>query len=104
MRLQPAIAELAIAAGVRHFYPSEFGAAIYLEPNSKIRYLRDKVVTRNHLAAKAREVPGFHATYIVTGSFTDWAVSEFLGFDFEKKVVRAYTTADTEISVTWTAE
>ena len=104
MRLQPAIAELAIKAGVRHFYPSEFGAALSYEPNSNFRYLRDKVVTRDHLAAKAKEVPGFHATYIVTGSFTDWAVSEFLGFDFEKKTVRVYTTPHTEICVTSTRE
>lgn len=104
MRLQSAMAELAIAAGVRHFYPSEYGAAVYNESNANLRYLRDKLVTRNHLAAKVKEVPAFHATYIVTGNFTEWSVSDFYGVDMERRVVNTYARPDSEICVTSTRE
>src|SRR3569833_2246118 len=41
--LQPQIIDTAAAAGVRHFYPSEFGADITVGNNWGQRYNRDKV-------------------------------------------------------------
>lgn len=99
MRLQPAMVELAIAAGVRHFYPSEYGSDLNYGICVNLRYFRDKHVTRNHLAAKAKEVPGFHYTIMTTGPFTEWAISS-LTVDHENRTVTAYGRPDAEISVT----
>ncbi|KAJ6572633.1 hypothetical protein B0H10DRAFT_1964349 [Mycena sp. CBHHK59/15] len=75
MKLQPGIIEAAIAGGVRHFYPSEFGGDISVGDFWQNRYFRDKVVTRDHLVAKAKEYPDFRYTLVLTGPFTEYAVS-----------------------------
>jgi hypothetical protein len=43
MDRQPGVIETAIKAGVRHFYPSEFGADLTVPGNWEERYYRDKV-------------------------------------------------------------
>ncbi|KAF7337107.1 NAD(P)-binding protein [Mycena venus] len=100
MRLQPAMIEAAIAGGVRHFYPSEFGTDITLPGVWQFRYFRDKVATRDHLAAKAKEVPGFRYTLLLCGAFSEWAAGEFSGVDVRKHTVEVYGYPDAEISVT----
>ncbi|KAJ7236586.1 hypothetical protein B0H12DRAFT_1256343 [Mycena haematopus] len=100
MRLQPGMIEAAIAGGVRHFYPSEFGTDIAHGNRWQFRYFRDKVVTRDHLAAKAKEVPGFRYTLMIVGAFSEWAAGEFSGFDLEKHTVRSYGYPGAEVSVT----
>src|ERR1700761_3621210 len=69
MKLQPGMIEAAAQAGVTHFYPSEFGADLALPELRDIRYFRDKYATREMLADKAREVPGFKYTLLMGGSF-----------------------------------
>jgi hypothetical protein len=100
MKLQPGMIEAAIAGGVRHFYPSEYGGDISVGEFWKNRYFRDKVVTRDHLAAKAKEFPDFRYTLILTGPFTEYAVSSFNGVDFEKHTVEPYGKPGAELSVT----
>ncbi|KAJ7133457.1 hypothetical protein C8R44DRAFT_870849 [Mycena epipterygia] len=100
MKLQPGMIEAAIAGGVRHFYPSEFGGDISVGDFWKNRYFRDKVVTRDHLAAKAKEYPDFRYTLVLTGPFTEYAVSSFNGIDFEKHIVEPYGKPGAELSVT----
>ncbi|KAJ7340631.1 hypothetical protein DFH08DRAFT_783107 [Mycena albidolilacea] len=100
MRLQPAIIEAAVAGGVRHFYPSEFGTDIALDGVWQFRYFRDKVVTRDHLVATAKRVPDFRYTLMLTGAFSDWAVGEFSGIDVEKHTVKVYGYPEAEVSVT----
>ncbi|KAJ6512544.1 hypothetical protein C8R45DRAFT_890274 [Mycena sanguinolenta] len=100
MRLQPAMIEAAIAGGVRHFYPSEFGADIAHGDNWQFRYFRDKLATRDHLAAKAKEVPGFRYTLMLVGAFSEWAAGEFSGVDLENHTVVAYGSPEAEVSVT----
>ena len=51
LRLQPAMAELAAAAGVRQFYPSKYGADLSQTPAYTSRYFRPKQDTRDQLAA-----------------------------------------------------
>lgn len=104
MKLQPGMIEAAIAGGVRHFYPSEFGGDISVGEFWKNRYFRDKVVTRDHLAAKAKEYPDFRYTLVMTGPFTEYAVSSFNGIDFEKHTVEPYGQPGAELSVTAMAE
>ncbi|KAJ6512545.1 hypothetical protein C8R45DRAFT_1152235 [Mycena sanguinolenta] len=100
MRLQPAMIEAAIVGGVRHFYPSEFGTDIAHGNNWQFRYFRDKVVTRDHLAAKAKEVPDFRYTLMIVGAFSEWAAGEFSGVDLENHTVVAYGYPDATLSVT----
>jgi len=79
--LQPQIIDTAAAAGVRHFYPSEFGADITVGNNWDQRYYRDKVLTREHLMRRAIEFEGLGWTYITIGRFTEWAPITYFGVD-----------------------
>jgi uncharacterized protein YbjT (DUF2867 family) len=100
MRLQPAMIEAAIAGGVTHFYPSEFGSDVGQDSLSDIRYFRDKRVTRNHLVAAAKSHPNFKYTLMLTGPFTEWTISSAYGVDQEKKSVVTYGSPDAKIDVT----
>ncbi|KAJ7160643.1 hypothetical protein C8R43DRAFT_1086806 [Mycena crocata] len=100
MKLQPAMIDAAIAAGVRHFYPSELGADIGRGAHGKIRYFRDKVVTREHLRQRVREVPGFAYTLLMTGAFTEFTASAFNRIDVEKHTAEPYGTANARVTVT----
>ncbi|KAJ7887027.1 hypothetical protein B0H14DRAFT_2337976 [Mycena olivaceomarginata] len=106
MRLQPGMIEAAVAGGVRHFYPSEFGTDFSQAGLWQFRYFRDKVATRDHLAAKAKEVPDFRYTLMLTGTFTDWAAGEFTfsGIDVKNQTVEAYGYPDAQIAVTALAD
>jgi hypothetical protein len=67
LRLQPAMIELAAAAGVHQFYPSEYGADISQAPAYSNRYFRSKQDTRDQLIATAKAYPEFHYTLVMTG-------------------------------------
>jgi hypothetical protein len=92
--------EAAIAAGVTHFYPSEWNSDISQKGIYSMRYFRDKQVTRSHLAAKAKEFPDFKYTLFVTGIFTEWSALEFYGFDHENLKVETYGRPDASVGVT----
>jgi hypothetical protein len=100
MRLQPAMIESAIAGGVRHFYPSEFGSDVAQDSLRTFRYFRDKRVTRDHLAAKAKEHPDFYYTLMLTGIFTEWAADPFYGVDIEAHTAVTYGRPDEVLCVT----
>lgn len=100
LRLQPAMIEAAVSAGVTHFYPSEWNSDISQREIYAMRYFRDKQVTRSHLAATAKLHPEFKYTIFVTGIFTEWAVGEFYGFDHEKYRVVVYGRPDAAVGVT----
>lgn len=73
IKRQPLVIDTAIAAGVRHFYPSEFGADLTVPGNWEERYYQDKVVTREHLQKRTKDTPGLGYTYFVNGRFSEWA-------------------------------
>ena len=79
MRLQPAMIEAAIAGGVTHFIPSEFGSDVGQESLKAYRYFRDKRVTRDHLAAAAKANPTFRYSLVMTGPFIEWTVDKVYG-------------------------
>jgi len=79
MIYQPQIIDTAIKAGVRHFYPSEFGADLTVGDNWYQRYYRDKVLTREHLQKRAADTEGLGWTYITVGRFAEWSVSPAFG-------------------------
>jgi len=100
MKLQPGMIEAAIAGGARHFIPSEFGADIAHNDNWKNRYFRDKVVTRDHLHARAQDTPGFRYTLVLSSAVTEYTVSNFNGVDVEKHVARTYGYPEARLHVT----
>ena len=79
MRLQPAMIEAAIAGGVTHFIPSEFGSDVGQEALKDFRYFQDKRVTRTHLVAAAKAHPTFRYSLIMTGPFIEWTVDKVYG-------------------------
>ena len=65
-----------------------------------MRYFRDKQIVRAHLAARAKESPGFKYTLFVTGIFTEWSALEFYGFDHENFTATIYGKPDARVGVT----
>lgn len=100
MRLQPAMIESAVAGGVTHFYPSEFGSDVGTEDLKDFRYFRDKRVTRDHLVATAKNHPSFKYTLFITGPFTEWTVESYYGVDRTAKTSNAYGRGDARLDVT----
>lgn len=91
--LQPTIIDAAIHAGVRHFYPSEYGADITVGQNSTQRYYKYKVETRNHLESRAQDVRDLGWTYYLLGRLTEWSVTPHFGFDIKNAKAKIYGTA-----------
>ena len=96
---QPKMIDASIAAGVRHFIPSEFGVDTSQGPFLTERYFRDKHITRNHLRAKAKAVPGFKFTLVLIGAFAEtFALSPVFGLDVKEKKLTFYGDPETEYS------
>jgi hypothetical protein len=105
MGQQPRMIDAAIAAGARHFIPSEFGVDVSQAPFLKERYFVDKHLTRDHLRAKAKEVPAFSYTYVMIGIFAEtFALSPVFGVDKEAKTFTFYGNPETEYSFASMAE
>jgi hypothetical protein len=91
---QPTIIDSAIAAGVRHFYPSEFGADLLVGQNWTQRYYRYKVLTRQHLEKRAKDTLDLGWTYLTIGRLTEWAVLRHFGVDNKNHSARIYGTSE----------
>jgi len=89
---QPEIIDAAIAGGVRHFYPSEWGADIEVGSNKNQQYYRDKVLTRKYLEKKAEEVDGLGWTLVTIGRFTEWSITKYFGVDNKEHKAEIYGT------------
>ncbi|OAP60956.1 hypothetical protein AYL99_05958 [Fonsecaea erecta] len=100
MVLQPAMVEVAVDAGVQHWYASEWNSDIAQRQIQNLRYFRDKQAVRAYLRGKAAQTPGFQYTLMVTGIFTEWALDEFYGFDHEKLTAKLYGRPGARIGVT----
>ncbi|KAL7941168.1 hypothetical protein V8C42DRAFT_355675 [Trichoderma barbatum] len=100
MRLQPAMIDAAVAGGVTHFYPSEFGSDPAQDALKNFRYFQDKRMTRYHLVATAKLHPQFKYTYMLTAPFTEWTIMPFHGVDRTTKKVVAYGSKDMPLDVT----
>ena len=84
----------ALAAGVRHFYPSEFGADMLAGHNATQRYYRAKLQTRSHLEQKSKEYPDLGWTIIINGRITEYAVTRHFGIDIATATARVYGTPE----------
>ncbi|KIW31733.1 uncharacterized protein PV07_03331 [Cladophialophora immunda] len=100
MVLQPAMVEVAVSAGVKHWYASEWNSDISQRQIQDLRYFRDKQAVRAYLRAKAAQEPNFQYTLMVTGIFTEWALDEFYGFDHQKLTAKLYGEPGRRIGVT----
>ncbi|EXJ71632.1 uncharacterized protein A1O5_05440 [Cladophialophora psammophila CBS 110553] len=100
MVLQPAMVEVAVSVGVKHWYSSEWNSDISQRQIQNLRYFRDKQAVRAYLRGKAAQAPGFQYTLMVTGIFTEWALDEFYGFDHQKLTARLYGQPGKRIGVT----
>ncbi|KAJ6556013.1 hypothetical protein B0H19DRAFT_1210723 [Mycena capillaripes] len=100
MKLQPGMIDAAIAGGVRHFYPSELGTDLAVGDIGKKRYFRDKIATREHARQRAREVPGFAYTLLMTGAFTEVLPMWINNVDTEKHTASPYGSPESLITVT----
>lgn len=100
MKLQPAMIDAALEAGVTHFYPSEWNSDISQKEIHDMRYFRDKQMARAHLAARAKDNPDFRYTLFITGIFTEWSTSEFYSFDHENATATIYGKPEARIGVT----
>jgi hypothetical protein len=94
LHLQPQLIDSAIAAGIRHFYPSEYGADLLVGQNWTQRYHVHKVKTRRHLEERAKNVPDLGWTYVLFGRLTEWSVLSHFGFDNRNARARIYGTPD----------
>jgi hypothetical protein len=104
LKLQPQIIDAAISAGVRHFYPSEFGADLLVGDNWQQRYYRDKVLTRNHLAKRAADVEGLGWTYVLVGRLTEWSTISAFGIDNKNRAAKIFGTEEGRQSLLATDE
>lgn len=94
LHLQPSLIDSAIAAGVRHIYPSEFGADILVGENWTQRYYVEKVKTRLHLEERGKDLPELGWTYVLFGRLTEWSVLSHFGFDNRAARAQIYGTPD----------
>lgn len=99
IKYQPGLISAAIAGGVRHWYPSEFGADLTVPGNSDERYYRDKIITRRFLEKKAEEHSEFGYTYFIVGRFTEWAPLQHFGIDRKNHQARIVGTPGMEQSL-----
>lgn len=96
IKYQPTIIDSAIAAGVRHFYASEWGADLSVGSNWTQWYYRDKVLTREHLEKRGRDTdtPDLGWTYIQIGRLTEWSIRKHFGIDNANHTASIYGTPE----------
>jgi uncharacterized protein YbjT (DUF2867 family) len=85
-------------AGVKRFYPSEYGV-------DTIHHALDHPIMslKSAIREKALEA-GLECVVLATGFFMEWAVSPFYSFDFEKKTVEITGDGNQNISFTALAD
>jgi hypothetical protein len=104
LNLQPQIIDTAISAGVRHFYPSEFGADLLAGDNWNQRYYKYKALTREHLEKRSQAVEGLGWTYVLIGRLTEWSTISSFGFDNKNHKAEIFGTENGRQSLLATEE
>ncbi|UKZ85196.1 uncharacterized protein TrAFT101_001064 [Trichoderma asperellum] len=106
IKFQPTIIDTGIKAGVRHFYPSEWGADLTAGSNRTQRYYRDKVLTREHLEKRGRDedTPDLGWTYIQLGRLAEWSIIKHFGIDNANHTADIYGTPEGRQSLLSTAD
>lgn len=99
---QLSLIDVAIAAGVRRFIPSEFGANLQNERARRLVNYRSKVQVEEYLEQKASS--GLISyTFIYTNALLDWSIRAGIILDFRRKTISLYNGGDNAVSMTTTA-
>ncbi|EOO01589.1 putative oxidoreductase -like protein [Phaeoacremonium minimum UCRPA7] len=98
--MQISLIDAAIAAGVKRFIPSEFGADPEHPMNRRLPFYFPKLRILEYLKLRTAEISSFSFTRITTHAFLDWGLQErFLADPFAHKIT-IYNGGDTRFSVT----
>jgi hypothetical protein len=97
--------DAAIASGVTHFYPSEYGNEIEQPEFIDNQYYIHKVATRRYLQEMAKLHKDFKYTLVLIGLFAEtFALTDIFGVQREKGQFISYGYPDREISISSMAE
>ncbi|KAF8608914.1 NAD(P)-binding protein [Ceratobasidium sp. AG-I] len=92
---QLALVNASKAAGVKLFFPSEFGFELLTDTESEVSK------AKKHISATARKL-GLPTTRLITGFFPEWyPINPSFGFNLEAKEVTIYGSGDEKAS--WTS-
>ena len=97
---QKKIIDAAIAAGVKRFLPSDFGADLTLEINRTVPFNMPKVEIHQYLAEKAKTYPDFSYTAVHNGPFFDWCLNIGVFGNLKTHDITLWDGGDTKISTT----
>ncbi|KAF8910548.1 hypothetical protein CPB84DRAFT_1821384 [Gymnopilus junonius] len=93
--------DAAFEGGVKHFYPSEFGADLTRPQQSEERYFVNKLKVRKHLEEKVSKDATKGYTYILVGIFSDILLAyNMLGLSDDKKSASFLGQPDEPITTT----
>jgi hypothetical protein len=80
---QTEIIDAAAEAGVKRFYPSEFGTDTTTPFYRTLTALQGKVKIQEYLEQVVEKYPNFTYSLFLTGAFSEWVPSQFFKFDFK---------------------
>ncbi|KAF4630751.1 hypothetical protein G7Y89_g7383 [Cudoniella acicularis] len=93
--------DAAFEGGVRHFYPTEFGADLSHPVSLPEAYFKNKIATRKHLEARVAADPTKGYTYILVGLFTEvFLAYNALGLSEDRRSARIIGAPGERVSIT----
>ncbi|OBT87716.1 hypothetical protein VE02_04084 [Pseudogymnoascus sp. 03VT05] len=100
MDTQVPLIEASIAAGVKRFIPSEFGASVDNPKAATLPVYQSKIAVHDLLKRLASEHTGFTYTLIRNGPFLDWCLTKGFFVDFKGTTTPFYDGGDRPFSTT----
>lgn len=100
MDTQLPLVEASVAAGVKRFVPSEFGADTDNPNASKLPVYQPKIAVHQALQGQAAASPDFTYTLICNGVFLDWALAYGFLLRFDSESPPFYDGGDRPFSTT----
>lgn len=97
---QKVIIDAAVAAGVKRFLPSDFGADLSLESNKTVPFNAPKIEIHDYLAKQSKAHPEFTYTAIYNGPFLDWCLKAGLYGNLKTHEVTLWDGGETRFSTT----
>ncbi|CZR56524.1 related to 2`-hydroxyisoflavone reductase [Phialocephala subalpina] len=97
---QSLIVDAAIAAGVKRFLPSEFGADLSNPNAAQLPVFGHKVATRKYIEEKVAAGADITYTYVVNGGFLDWGLDVGFLLNWREGKPELYNGGDQIFSAT----
>ncbi|TVY82591.1 Isoflavone reductase-like protein [Lachnellula suecica] len=99
---QKTIIDAAARAGVKRFFPSEFGSnTLSAELLRNVPAMKAKAMILTYLQQKAAAHPALKWTAICNGAFFDWGLtSGFLGFNLQEQTANIYGSGNQHFHAT----